>query len=102
MRAIAFAAVVATLGASGARACEASKGGFDDLRPGLSGAEVEKIVGCAGQTVAETGDDGRKTVILQWPGNGGPDSNLTVTLENDRLVEKAQSRLKQAEGAGGQ
>ena len=93
MRIIATLACFAAL-AGGAFGCEATRSVFDELRPGMAVAEVEKIVGCAGEPVAETGEGSGKVSIQRWPGNGEEGSNLTLTFLDDRLIEKAQSKLK--------
>ena len=80
--------------AGGARACEATRRAFDELRPGMETGEVDRLIGCVGEAIAETGEGDGKIVIRKWTGNGEDGSNLTVTFLGEKLIEKAQSKLK--------
>ena len=76
-------------------ACQATRASFEAVKPGMTQAEVEKLVGCAAsETVGETQNEGVRTTILKWEGNGEDESNLTLTFTDGKLVEKAQLRLQ--------
>lgn len=71
---------------------------YNQIQDGMSYAQVEKIIGSAGEELASGHVDGVQGVtpaittrIVMWKNDNG--SNMNATFQNDRLVSKAQFGL---------
>ncbi len=65
---------------------------YEQIRDGMSYAQVTVIIGAAGQEMGRSDLAGYTTVIYGWSNPGG--SNMNATFQNERLVNKAQSGLR--------
>ena len=66
---------------------------FEKIRIGMTLAEVEKLTGEKGMLVSTMDVNGRKTRIYKWS-NDNFTSSIDVTIENEKVVEKADKNLK--------
>jgi len=64
---------------------------YDQLREGMSYAQVKDIVGFPGEELSSVELGGISTKMYMWQNMGG--SNMNVTFQNGRLIAKAQFRL---------
>ncbi len=71
---------------------------YEAIQDGMTYAQVVEVVGCEGTEQSssniDAGSSSIKTVMYTWEGNGGPGSNANVTIQNDKVVSKAQIGLK--------
>jgi hypothetical protein len=69
---------------------------FAALETGMTRAQVAAVVGSAGEVISESEIAGIHTVMVQWPAETGwsRGANANAMLQDDRLVQKAQSGLR--------
>lgn len=71
---------------------------YEAIQDGMTYAQVVEVVGCEGTEQSssniDAGSNSIKTIMYTWEGNGGPGSNANVTIQNDKVVSKAQIGLK--------
>lgn len=70
-----------------------TKAEFDQLKTGMTYAQVVKIVGGEGNMLSESEVAGIKTAMYMWYGEDGI-SNANVMIQNNKLVSKAQMGLE--------
>ena len=70
-----------------------TKAEFDQIKTGMTYAQVVKIVGGDGSVLSESEVAGIKTVMYMWYGEDGI-SNANIMIQNNKLVSKAQMGLE--------
>lgn len=74
--------------------CSATKASYDALKAGMSIAQAQAVIGCAGEELSSSEMAGFTTVMLAWEGKGGFGANMNAMFQNDELVNKAQMGLR--------
>lgn len=74
-------------------AANINKASFEKIKIGMTLEEVEKIVGDKGMLVGTNIINGRTKYIYKWS-NDNFSSYIDVTIENDKVSEKADKNLK--------
>jgi hypothetical protein len=65
---------------------------YEQIREGMSYAEVTAIIGASGQELSRSELAGYRTVMYSWGNQNG--SNMNAMFQNDKLVNKAQLGLR--------
>lgn len=66
---------------------------FNQIQNGMTYAQVQQIMGSAGEVMSDSEIAGYKTTIYVWKAKDGI-SNMNVTIQNDAVQSKAQVGLK--------
>ena len=66
---------------------------FNQIQNGMTYTQVKEIVGCDGVVNSDTELMGSRMTIYSWYGKDDI-SNANVTIQNDKLISKAQIGLK--------
>lgn len=66
---------------------------FAAIRPGMTPAQVEAIVGSPGELMSENEMAGIHTFMVQWEGDGGFGANANAMFQDGKLIQKAQFGL---------
>ena len=66
---------------------------YNQIQAGMSYDEVSKIVGSSGTVMSETDLAGYHTFMIMWYGHGSVGANANVTIQNDKVISKAQFGL---------
>ena len=69
---------------------------FEQIKSGMTYAEVVAIVGGPGKLLSESGNPGDQfhTAMYMWEGEGGFGANANVTLQGEHVMAKAQFGLR--------
>jgi hypothetical protein len=67
---------------------------FSEIQTGMTVAQVEQIVGGAGEKSGEVEVSGVKSTSYQWTGEGSVGANAQLFFEGDKLTSKAQAGIK--------
>jgi hypothetical protein len=67
---------------------------FNQISPGMTADQVNRIVGGPGKLDSATDIAGHHTEIRSWTGNGGLGSNANVTFQDGAMISKAQFGLQ--------
>ena len=67
---------------------------FNQISTGMSQADVEAIIGGAGQLISENEIAGTRTQMFQWEGEGGFGANANAMFQDGKLIQKAQFGLE--------
>ncbi len=76
-----------------AEAATITKAEFDQIKTGMTYAQVVKIVGGEGSLLSESEVGGIKTAMYMWYGEDGI-SNANIMVQNNKLVSKTQIGLE--------
>lgn len=67
---------------------------YNSIKMGMAAKQVYEIVGGFGEVLSQNKVAGHETVVLKYNGNGSLGSNANITIQDDKVVGKAQVGLK--------
>jgi hypothetical protein len=92
-----FSAAVLALGAMpvfSQSSCIVSRADFNAITAGMTDAQVISQAGCRGELMSEVDVGGIRSAVYSWQGVGEPGANMIVTVQNGRVIMKAQYGLR--------
>lgn len=67
---------------------------YNQIKSGMSYAQVVEIIGGPGTEMSSSDIGGIHTVMYMWQGVGVLGANMNAIFQNDKLVQKAQAGLR--------